>query len=137
MVTKNKLSTSELPLSAANDVQLPKGLTAPVGAGISLKGSVPTANSVTFDDSVDGQIIQNATVMMQLKKAVGAVSAYILSLVPIYVQNTGCAIYAGAGTPNGVVTAALGSIYLNTSGGANVSIYIKESGVGNTGWIGK
>lgn len=42
--------------------------------------------------------------------------------------------YSGAGSPEGVVTAAVGSWYLNTSGGAGTTLYVKETGAGNTGW---
>jgi hypothetical protein len=55
----------------------------------------------------------------------------------IFPQNTGAAIYSGAGTPEGVVTANIGSVYLNTTGGAATSFYVKESGTGNTGWVAK
>lgn len=43
----------------------------------------------------------------------------------------------GSGSPEGVVTAAVGTIYRRSDGGANTSIYVKESGSGNTGWVGK
>jgi hypothetical protein len=43
----------------------------------------------------------------------------------------------GAGTPEGAVTAAVGSMYTNTTGGAGTTLYIKESGTGNTGWVAK
>ncbi len=43
----------------------------------------------------------------------------------------------GTGSPEGAETAAPGSIYLNMTGGANVSIYVKESGTSNTGWVAK
>jgi hypothetical protein len=43
----------------------------------------------------------------------------------------------GAGTPEGAVTAPVGSLYTNTSGGANTTLYVKESGAGNTGWVAK
>lgn len=46
-------------------------------------------------------------------------------------------ITAGSGSPQGVVTAPPGSIYLNTSGGASTTIWVKESGTGNTGWVAK
>jgi len=46
-------------------------------------------------------------------------------------------IYAGVGSPNSVVTAPTGSIYLNQSGGSGTTLYVKESGSGNTGWVGK
>lgn len=43
----------------------------------------------------------------------------------------------GAGTPEGVVTAPIGSTFHRTDGGAGTSLYVKQSGVGNTGWVGK
>lgn len=46
-------------------------------------------------------------------------------------------IRAGTGTPEGAVTAPVGSLYLRTDGGANTTLYVKESGAGNTGWIAK
>jgi hypothetical protein len=35
------------------------------------------------------------------------------------------------------VTAAIGSLYSRTDGGAGTSLYVKESGAGNTGWVAK
>jgi len=46
-------------------------------------------------------------------------------------------IYTGTGTPESVITAGIGSIFLRTDGGASTSIYIKESGTGDTGWVAK
>lgn len=46
-------------------------------------------------------------------------------------------IRPGTGTPEGVVTAPVGSLYLRTDGGAGTTLYVKESGAGNTGWVGK
>jgi hypothetical protein len=46
-------------------------------------------------------------------------------------------IRGGAGSPEGVVTANVGSLWLRTDGGASTTIYVKESGTGNTGWIAK
>lgn len=43
-------------------------------------------------------------------------------------------IYRGTGSPEGVVTANPGSIYLNSSGGATTALYVKKTGTGNTGW---
>lgn len=42
--------------------------------------------------------------------------------------------YKGAGSPEGVVTAPVGAIYQRTDGGASTTLYVKESGSGNTGW---
>lgn len=41
---------------------------------------------------------------------------------------------AGSGTPEGSVTAPVGSLYTRTNGGASTTLYVKESGTGNTGW---
>ena len=44
---------------------------------------------------------------------------------------------SGAGTPEGAVTAPVGSMYTSTNGGAGTTLYVKESGTGNTGWVAK
>jgi hypothetical protein len=46
-------------------------------------------------------------------------------------------VSGGTGTPEGVVTAPVGSQWLRSDGGAVTTLYIKESGVGNTGWVAK
>ena len=46
-------------------------------------------------------------------------------------------LFYGTGSPEGAVTAPLGAIYINLSGGAGTTIYAKESGnYTNTGWSG-
>jgi hypothetical protein len=46
-------------------------------------------------------------------------------------------ITTGTGSPEGVVTASVGSIYTDNAGGVGTTLYIKESGVGNVGWAAK
>lgn len=46
-------------------------------------------------------------------------------------------IIKGSSDPEGAVTATQGSVYMRTGGGAGSSFYVKESGSGNTGWVGK
>lgn len=41
------------------------------------------------------------------------------------------------GSPEGAITAPVGAMYLRADGGAGTTLYIKESGTGNTGWIAK
>lgn len=43
----------------------------------------------------------------------------------------------GNGSPEGSVTAGIGSTYRRLDGGASSSFYVKETGTGNTGWIAK
>ncbi|MGM1023417.1 MAG: pyocin knob domain-containing protein [Bacillota bacterium] len=45
-------------------------------------------------------------------------------------------LYSGNGSPEGVVTAPVGSLYRRWDGGANATLYVKQSGSGNTGWRG-
>lgn len=52
-------------------------------------------------------------------------------------QSNGPTWTANTGSPEGAVTAVVGSIYSRTNGGANTSLYVKESGTGNTGWVAK
>lgn len=50
----------------------------------------------------------------------------------------GAQISTGTGSPQSVVTGSPGDIYLNKSGGAGTTLWVKESGTGtNTGWVGK
>lgn len=46
----------------------------------------------------------------------------------------GTLILAGTGSPEGAVTAPVGSEYHRVDGGTNTALYVKTSGSGNTGW---
>lgn len=46
-------------------------------------------------------------------------------------------VRSGTGTPEGAVTAPVGSLFLRSDGGASTTLYVKQSGTGNTGWVGK
>lgn len=43
-------------------------------------------------------------------------------------------ILSGLGSPEGFVTASIGSVYLRMDGGVSTSLYVKESGTGVAGW---
>lgn len=43
----------------------------------------------------------------------------------------------GSGTPLNVVVAPVGSLFIRTNGGANTTLYVKETGVDATGWVAK
>lgn len=59
------------------------------------------------------------------------------SVVRLKDTGTPVDIRTGTGTPEGVVTANPGSLFLRTDGGAGATLYVKETGVGNTGWAAK
>ena len=44
---------------------------------------------------------------------------------------------SGAGTPLNVVSAGIGSVWYRNDGGADTTLYIKESGQFSTGWVAK
>ncbi len=44
---------------------------------------------------------------------------------------------SAAGSPEGVLTGGVGSLYTRSDGGAGTTLYVKETGAGNTGWVAK
>jgi len=68
----------------------------------------------------------DSTNRMSLSSSVLSTSGYNIGSVQIR---------SGSGTPEGAVTAPVGSLFLRTNGGTGTTLYIKESGVGNTGWV--
>lgn len=55
----------------------------------------------------------------------------------IVVDYDGTRSFSGTGSPEGFVAAPTGSSYINIIGGPGITLYIKESGSGNTGWVAK
>lgn len=53
------------------------------------------------------------------------------------INNTEARIISGKGSPEGIVIANVGSIYLRTDGSLKRTFYVKETGNGNTGWVAK
>ncbi len=53
------------------------------------------------------------------------------------IQLGGVYIYSSAGNPEGTVIAPPGSMYLRTVGAPAATLYVKESGAGDTGWVAK
>jgi hypothetical protein len=51
-------------------------------------------------------------------------------------QGSNIKVQYGTGTPEGSVTANVGSLFINKSGGAGTTLYVKQTGTGNTGWQG-
>jgi len=47
-------------------------------------------------------------------------------------------VLAGKGSPEGVVVGSVGTLYLRADGGANTTLYVKESSpTPSTGWVAK
>jgi hypothetical protein len=45
--------------------------------------------------------------------------------------------FHGTGSPEGLIVARVGALYSREDGGAGSTLYVKESGVGATGWAAK
>lgn len=43
----------------------------------------------------------------------------------------------GDGSPEGVVSGRVGAVYYRRDGGTGTTLYVKETGTGNTGWVAK
>jgi hypothetical protein len=113
--------------------------------------SATFANSSAFGDAAfaltidSGAFGYNANAVHDESTVVGANSASTMpgqvtlgsSAVTNITIGSAVYIFRGSGNPNNNVTAPVGSLYLNQSGGSGTTLYVKESGSGNTGWIGK
>jgi hypothetical protein len=54
----------------------------------------------------------------------------------LYIRlNSACTIRTGSGTPEAAVTGNVCDVFLRTNGSATTTMYVKESGTGNTGWV--
>jgi len=65
------------------------------------------------------------------KIAVDTNSALFYTMTNVYWES------GAFGNPNGNITASPGSMYTSTVGGAGNTLWVKESGTGNTGWVNK
>lgn len=71
------------------------------------------------------------------KKSEGLTGTPAINVSSVEIGSSGPTWTSGTGTPEGVVTAPVGSLYSRTDGGTGTSLYVKESGTGNTGWAAK
>lgn len=76
---------------------------------------------------------RNAT-NLEIKLADDSAYTGVVASKFCYAGTTVCD-FVGSGSPEGAVTASVGSTYRRTDGGANTTFYVKESGTStNTGW---
>ena len=101
-----------------------------LGSGNSL-----VVNDETTPDSTRFAIANNGRVGIGVTP--DASIALTLDTTGLRIGAAGPTLTTGTGSPEGVVTAPIGSLYLNLSGGASTTLYVKTSGTGNTGWTAK
>lgn len=98
---------------------------------INFQNTTASQNSIILRDGY-GQLGANG-----FTTACGNINGYLTVNTAAIGPLVAPRVNAGAGSPEGVLTAPQGSIYMRTDGGANTSFYVKESGTGNTGWVAK
>lgn len=60
-----------------------------------------------------------------------------LTITQSQLLNATTGVNVGSGSPEGVIAAGIGSLFLRLDGSAGTTIYVKESGSGTTGWVGR
>ncbi len=114
---------------------------------VSLDGSAPNAMTADFDlnsnDLLNGgaAAVTSLTIQGVALTAGANASTLVTQSVDGLMRATDKTKLdtwtSGTGTPESVVTAPVGSLFTRTDGGANTTLYVKESGTGNTGWAAK
>lgn len=74
------------------------------------------------------------TPLVRLKASTGDHALLKSGAAYRFSSTTGVGVFSGSGSPEAVVSAPVGSIYLNATGSSGTSLYMKSSGSGNTGW---
>ena len=90
----------------------------------------------TLPDPYVGGPIADADQRETLKERFDGIQRNFEALASFLSEFAG-RFFWGTGTPEGAVVAPVGCIYLRLDGGAVTTLYVKTSGVGNTGWTAK
>lgn len=93
-----------------------------------------TAEGAAFNASGSASAADNSATIAQ-QAAADAVTAQVAAEAAR--DDILALVKTGTGTPEGAVTASVGTLFLRTDGGTSTTLYVKESGTGNTGWVAK
>ena len=108
--------------------------------------TTPTDNSIVRFDGTDGVTIQDSGIIIDDTDnltGIGTISSGAITSsgavqagaeTGFVVGANGPKILSGTGSPEGVVTAPVGSTWLDTAATTGAVKWIKASGTGNTGW---
>jgi hypothetical protein len=130
-----------------DDGQWKKGLYITENSILSSGSSIQVSSSATTGiHFTNGVVNTGADIFLESNSANGLVcgGTYTENAIrvnqgqAISLEQTGQhKILSGTNSPEGVVTAAAGSLYCRTGGGTGTSFYVKETSSGNTGWVAK
>lgn len=97
---------------------------------------VSTAKNVGFNTTIGTHFVRNnlfmnwANIVHPTADTQSYGSNNMNALLPVGTKT-------GSGTPESAVVAPVGYTYQRSNGGAVTTLYVKESGTGNTGWVAK
>lgn len=107
-----------------------------VDVGIETSDTSGTAQYVLKNGDRQWELVLRGASNDVFSIANGTASTYPLTINTNdqIIMKNGCALIDGSGTPEGAITAPVCSLYYRTDGAAGTTLYVKESGSGNTGW---
>jgi hypothetical protein len=109
------------------------GLTSPAVATASSNGAATTGLSINGLLLTGGAALNLTSIVSPVVKDVTGTTT--LTTPMKLLTGAGVEMWAGTGTPEGVVTAPVGSMFRRRDGATGTTLYTKESGAGNTGWV--
>lgn len=97
--------------------------------GYSIKGNNVTAVDKTTLSTKNTSMPSSQAVRSAIKDSLVSPKSRITALEAI--------ILTGNGNPTGVISAPVGTLYLRLNGVPDSTLWVKQSGTGNTGWKNK
>lgn len=102
----------------------------------SYSGTADTTRSVSLTDDYDSFLITGNWAGGTSSVSVG-VTVSTIGAGQKFSGGAPGQIMIGSGDPSGVISAPIGSVYVNTQGGSATTLWVKESGTDSSGWVGK
>lgn len=113
--------------------------TAPAGTltGATLAAGVTGSSLTSLGTQASNLLFTDNTLDIGASAATRPRTGYFGTSVfsPRYDVATSVGWRSGTGTPEGAITANIGSLFSRTDGTTNTALYRKETGTGNTGWV--
>jgi hypothetical protein len=107
------------------------------GANWEISGVNACGYKGAFSSSKTGQTSAGVQIKHLYASAPFQNTGAVYDYTPDVELSGGPAILTGLGSPQGNVAARVGALYLRIDGGASSTLYVKESGIGTTGWVAK
>lgn len=108
--------------------------TGSAGAFVVNGGALGTPSSGTVTNLTGTASININGTVGATTPAAGTFSALTDTANTFTIGSTARTVVTGAGSPEGVITASIGALYMRNDGGSGTTLYSKTSGTGNTGW---